>query len=264
LGTAVRPTLSIVVPVFNEERRLPAMLDALRAQGKLVAEEANLTLVEVVAVDDGSTDSTPELLARASGLPAPLRVVRLPNNTGKGAAVRAGMLSATGEIALMTDVDLSTPLDELRRLMSFIDDGADVAIGSRALAASQIVVHQPAHRELMGKTFNLLLRLAAGIPWRDTQCGFKLFRLDRAHRLFELQRVDGFAFDAELLVRARRLGLDVAEVPVQWIDNPDSRVGLVGSSSRMAFDALRIAYWARARARRPPALVSSPQESPRT
>jgi len=250
--------------VFNEERRLPAMLDALREHAALAAERANLTLVEIVAVDDGSTDSTPELLADVTGLPAPLRVVRLSRNTGKGAAVRAGMLAATGQIALMTDVDLSTPLDELRLLMAAIDDGADIAIGSRGLATSQIVVHQPAHRELMGKTFNLLLRLAAGIPWRDTQCGFKLFRLDRAGRVFELQRIDGFAFDAELLVRARRLGFDVVEIPVRWVDNPDSRVGLVGSSTRMALDALRIAYWARGRTRRPLQLVSSPQESPRT
>ena len=250
--------------MFNEERRLPAMLDALREHAALAAERANLTLVEIVAVDDGSTDSTPELLADVTGLPAPLRVVRLSRNTGKGAAVRAGMLAATGQIALMTDVDLSTPLDELRLLMAAIDDGADIAIGSRGLATSQIVVHQPAHRELMGKTFNLLLRLAAGIPWRDTQCGIKLFRLDRAGRVFELQRIDGFAFDAELLVRARRLGFDVVEIPVRWVDNPDSRVGLVGSSTRMALDALRIAYWARGRTRRPLQLVSSPQESPRT
>ena len=240
------------------------MLDTLREHAALAAERANLTLVEIVAVDDGSTDSTPELLADVTGLPAPLRVVRLSRNTGKGAAVRAGMLAATGQIALMTDVDLSTPLDELRLLMAAIDDGADIAIGSRGLATSQIVVHQPAHRELMGKTFNLLLRLAAGIPWRDTQCGFKLFRLDRAGRVFELQRIDGFAFDAELLVRARRLGFDVVEIPVRWVDNPDSRVGLVGSSTRMALDALRIAYWARGRTRRPLQLVSSPQESPRT
>jgi hypothetical protein len=122
-----------------------------------------------------------------------------------------------------------------------------VAIASRGLGESNVLVHQPAHRELMGKTFNLILRVLTGIPWRDTQCGFKLFRLSTTRRLFELQRVEGFAFDAELLVNARRLGLRVDEVPVRWLDNPDTHVALFASSLQMAVDALTIAF----RARRP-------------
>ena len=112
---------------------------------------------------------------------------------------------------------------------------------------AQVIVHQPLYRELMGKTFNLLIRALVRVPWRDTQCGFKLFRHEQTCRLFELQRVDGFAFDVEVLVTARRLGLRVAEVPVRWIDHPDTRVGVVSSSTTMALDAIRIAY----RARRP-------------
>ena len=147
----------------------------------------------------------------------------------------------------MTDVDLSTPLEELAALARALGNGADLAIGSRARAESTIVVHQPVYRELMGKTFNVLARLLTRVPWRDTQCGFKLFRLETTRRLFELQRTSGFAFDLELLVTARRLGLEVAEVPVRWIDDRDTNVGLVAASASMALDAVRIAY----RARRP-------------
>jgi dolichyl-phosphate beta-glucosyltransferase len=240
-------TLAIVVPVFNEENRLPRLLAALEAEADRVAAAADAQLEEVLVVDDGSTDRTAAVLAAFAGLSGRLRVLRLPEHRGKGAAVREGMLGARCDLALMTDVDLSTPLDELRSLAAAIGEGADVAIGSRALADSQVVVHQPLYRELMGKGFNVLLRLLAPVPWRDTQCGFKLFRLEPTRRLFEQQRIEGFAFDAELLVNARRLGLEVAEVPVRWLDNPDTRVGLVTSSLRMALDAIRIAY----RVRRP-------------
>jgi hypothetical protein len=147
----------------------------------------------------------------------------------------------------MTDVDLSTPLEELGRLAAAVARGADIAIGSRALADSLVLVHQPLYRELMGKTFNLLLRTLMGIPWRDTQCGFKLFRVETTRRLFEVQRVEGFAFDAEVLVNAHRLGLVTEEIPVRWIDDPETHVRLVTGSLQMALDAFRIAY----RARRP-------------
>lgn len=240
-------SLSIVVPVFNEERRLPALLESLRRDADDVAARAGLVVAEVIVVDDGSTDGTAVLLAEADDLDGRLSFERFAENRGKGAAVRAGMLRATSDLALMTDVDLSTPLDELLDLAAELNEGADLCIASRALPESEIVVRQPRYRELMGKAFNVIVRALTRVPWKDTQCGFKLFRLSTSRRLFELQRVEGFAFDMELLVLARRLGLRVAEVPVRWIDNPDTRVGLLTSSATMALDALRIAV----RARRP-------------
>ena len=244
-GARMNPTLCIVVPVFNEQRRLPALLDTLRSAGKETAARAGLQLEQVVVVDDGSSDGTPQILAGGRDLPVRYETVRLDRNRGKGAAVRAGMLRAETSYALMTDVDLSTPLDDLAALAEAARAGADVVIASRALPDSRVLVHQPFHRELMGKAFNVALRLLLRVPWRDTQCGFKLFRLETTRRLFELQRIEGFAFDVELLVLARRLDMNVAEVPVRWIDHPDTRVGLVTSSTRMALDALRVAYWAR-------------------
>jgi len=245
VADVTQTTLSVVVPAFNEERRLPALLDRLVNDGEAVVHAAGATLLDVVIVDDGSTDATPSILAAAASRLTFVNVITFGENRGKGAAVRAGVLSASGERILVTDVDLSTPLDDLASLAAAVDGGADVAIGSRSMKGSQVLVHQPRHRELMGKTFNLLLRMATGIPWRDTQCGFKLFRAEAARRLFALQRVDGFAFDAELCVNARRLGIGVAEVPVTWRDNGDTRVHLIRSSARMAADLVRIAWRAR-------------------
>jgi dolichyl-phosphate beta-glucosyltransferase len=237
-------TLSVVVPVYNEARRLPILFEVLEGEAERQARLAGLDLVEVVVVDDGSTDETPRLLEAREAHDAQLRLIRFDRNRGKGAAVRAGVLSVESEFALVTDVDLSTPVSELTPLAAALFEGNDLAIGSRSLPASRVLVHQPAHRELMGKTFNLLLRLLTGLPFHDTQCGFKLFRLPETRALFELQRVDGFAFDAELCVTASRLGLRVAEVPVAWIDNRATKVKLLRSSSRMALDLLRIAWLA--------------------
>jgi dolichyl-phosphate beta-glucosyltransferase len=239
-----RPTLTILVPAFNEERRLPALLERLRSDADAAARGARLELAEIIVVDDGSTDATAQLLAAEDRAHVSLRVITLPRNLGKGAAVKAGMRAARGDVVLMTDVDLSTPLEDLARLSAAIDRGADMAIGSRSIAGSDVRVHQPVHRELMGKIFNLLLRILSGLPWRDTQCGFKLFRRQRTQILFELQRVDRFAFDAELCVNARRASLSVVEVPVHWTDHPDSRVGMVGSSLQMALDLVRIGWLA--------------------
>ncbi len=240
-------TLSIVVPVFNEERRLPALLENLRTDAGAIVSNAGLELAEVLLVDDGSTDGTATLLDAFAASEPHVRTLRFERNRGKGAAVREGMLAASSQLALMTDVDLSTPLADVALLAQALEAGADIAIASRGLRESKILVHQPAHRELMGKAFNLGVRLVTRVPWRDTQCGFKLFRHEQTRRVFELQRVEGFAFDVEVLVTARRLGLPVTEVPVHWIDHPDTRVGVVTSSTAMALDVLRIAY----RARRP-------------
>jgi dolichyl-phosphate beta-glucosyltransferase len=240
-------SLTIVVPVFNEERRLPSLLEKLEGDVDVVVTQAGFELSEVIVVDDGSTDGTAAMLDAFEGLPDRFRVLRFERNRGKGAAVREGMLGAQSSFVLMTDVDLSTPLEDVRHLAAALERGADVAIGSRALKESQVLVHQPLYRELMGKTFNLLVRALVRVPWRDTQCGNKHNQHKKTHGLFELQRVEGFAFDVEVLVLARRLGLRVAEVPVRWVDHPDTRVGVVSSSATMALDAIRIAY----RARRP-------------
>jgi dolichyl-phosphate beta-glucosyltransferase len=241
-----RESLSVVVPAYNEELRLPALLNRLDADMDRILGETSLRLVEVIVVDDGSTDATARIAETHPGLPGRLRVIRLDRNRGKGAAVRAGMLAAAGGCALVTDADMSTPLEDVVALSAELERGRDLVIGSRALPASQVLVHQPAYRELMGKGFNVLLRLLTGLPWRDTQCGFKLFRLETTRRLFELQQIDGFAFDAELCLLADRLGLAVAEVPVRWTNDPHTHVALVRSSLQMAIDLLRLARRARA------------------
>lgn len=235
------------MPVYNEDQRLPILFDALTVDPGQESPLAGLELVELLVVDDGSTDDTQAALGARASVDPRLRIVRLERNRGKGAAVRAGVLAARGEYVLVTDVDLATPLTELDKLVDAIRAGNDLAIGSRGLPTSQIAVHQPLHREWMGKTFNVLLRLATGLPYRDTQCGFKLFRLDRTRVLFEIQQIEGFAFDAELCLNASRLGLAVAEVPVVWRDNRDTRVRIVHSSARMMLDLIRIARIARRR-----------------
>jgi dolichyl-phosphate beta-glucosyltransferase len=238
-------SLSVVVPSYNEEGRLPALLEAFEDGAEPVLGAAGFRLHELIVVDDGSTDGTARLLADQESAIPQLRVIRFPSNRGKGAAVRAGMLAASGEYALLTDVDLATPLTEIRALAAGLAGGFDIAIGSRGLPASRIDVHQPFHRELMGRIFNRMLRVATGLPFRDTQCGFKLYRLERSRRLFELQSIDGFAFDAEVLVLARRQGLSVAEIPIRWADDARTTVGIVRAPAAMLRDLLRIGWTAR-------------------
>jgi dolichyl-phosphate beta-glucosyltransferase len=250
--------LSVVVPAYNEERRLPGLLKALDRDFDSILRSTTMRLTEVLVVDDGSTDGTVRVVERFNGLAGRLKLIRLPHNRGKGAAVRAGALAATGDRVLMSDADMSTPLEDAAALSRMLDAGADVAIGSRALDDSQVLVHQMRFRELMGKGFNVMLRVGTGIPWRDTQCGFKLFRMQTTRPLFEAQRIDGFAFDAEICVNTRRLGLNLVEVPIQWSNHPDTHVRLARSSLRMALDAVRIS----ASARRP--WIDPPPTAPLT
>jgi dolichyl-phosphate beta-glucosyltransferase len=235
-------TLAIVVPIFNEERRLSTLLRRLE-EADSAAAAAGLDLRQILLVDDGSTDGTAVILRNAPTFNGRLRVISSTRpNRGKGAAVRAGMLAVEADLALMTDVDLSTPLGELAALRTRMQaDTTDIAIASRGLAESRITRAQPRHRELLGKSFNVLIRALTRLPYRDTQCGFKLFRTDTTRSLFELQHVDGFAFDVEILVLARKRGLSVVEVPVEWIDDPDTHVGIVSAPLQMAFDTLKIA-----------------------
>ncbi len=177
---------------------------------------------EIVVVDDGSRDATVEL-ARNSGA----RVLLNPGNRGKGYTVRHGMLEARGEWALFTDADLSSPIEELDKLTAAVDRGqARAAIGSRALDRSLIGVRQPLFREYVGRFFNLVIRAITGLPFHDTQCGFKLFETAAAREIFKRQRLDGFGFDVEVLFIARRLGYRVVEVPVRWNDAAGTKVSM--------------------------------------
>jgi dolichyl-phosphate beta-glucosyltransferase len=197
---------------------------------------------EVIVVDDGSDDDT-EGSVRASAADWPqLELLRLPVNEGKGAAVRAGMLRAQGAIRAFSDADLSTPIEELPRLRAALDGACQVAIASRDLPNSNIEVHQPAWREFMGRSYNRALRVLVLPGIRDTQCGFKVFTAEAAETCFAPLRTFRFGFDAEVLLRARRRGWTIAEVPVRWRHVEESRVGGIRDASRMLFDLLRLRF----------------------
>jgi len=229
-------TLSLVIPAYNEEARLPALLEILATSAEAAVAGAGFVLHEAVVVDDGSDDRTPAILAEAEPAHPNLRpVLGDGENRGKGAAVAAGVAEAEAEYVLLADVDLSTPLEELPKLGAAIGSGADIAIGSRALDRS-VVDRGPSHRKLMGKAFNRTVRLMTGLELRDTQCGFKLMPTRIATQLLAEQTCPGFSFDVELLMRADRAGLQIAEVPVVYVHDSRSRVRAVSSSYRMLRD----------------------------
>ena len=213
---------SVVIPALNEARRLPPYLDDVVAFFEGRGEP-----YEVIVVDDGSTDGTPDLVeARARQAPA-LRLLRLPRNAGKGAAVRAGMLAARGDFRLFADADGATPIGELKRLEPALAAGADVAIGSRVLADPGVSVSAEPHRVAAGRVFNWLVARLGLRGVADSQCGFKAFGARAAEDLFGRLRTAGFGFDVELLLRARAAGYRIAEVPVNWVDQAGSKVGVV-------------------------------------
>ena len=227
--------LSVIVPAYNEERRLPGTLSALRAWFASRGSD-----YEVIVVDDGSSDGTAAVAEAMAATWPQLRLIRQQPNAGKGAAVRAGMLAASGDLRLFSDADLSTPMEELAKLQSRIGGRVQVAIASRALPGADITVHQPRRREIMGRTYNRLLRIMALPGIRDSQCGFKLFTAEAAVACFEPLRTPRFGFDAEVLVRARRRGWEIAEVPVEWRHVEDSRVSALRDSLGVLIDLFRL------------------------
>src|SRR5215467_10051482 len=231
------PPFSIVIPCFNEAARIG---ETLRLTLGYLA--SNAPESELIVVNDGSTDGT-SAVAREALAKAKVATRLLENfpNRGKGAAVRTGLLSAQKPIGLFFDADLSTPLEEIPKVIEPIGHGeVDIAFGSRALDRTLIGVHQPWRREQAGRVFNLLVRLATGLAFWDTQCGFKAFRLEACRPILEAARIEGFAFDVELLYLAHRAGLQIREVPVRWNHAEGSKVSFFRDSLRMLREVITV------------------------
>lgn len=240
------PELSIIIPAYNEEARLPRALGRIR--NYLAGRGMDAGQAEIIVVDDGSTDSTARIAREWSSQLPSLRLVSNGENHGKGFSVRHGMLEARGRIALFTDADLSAPIEEADKLFAALQAGNDVAIGSRALDRSLISTHQSRLREIAGMIFNGFVRILTGLPFRDTQCGFKAFVAAPSRIVFEQQRIDRFGFDPEILFLAKRHGLRAVEIPVRWAHDPATKVHVLRDSVLMFADLLVIRWnWIRAR-----------------
>jgi glycosyltransferase involved in cell wall biosynthesis len=230
--------LSIVIPAYNEQFRLPKTLDCIFSYL-----QAHSYRAEIIVIDDGSTDCTIEVVVACREKYPGLRLGSNAQNRGKGFSVRQGMIEARGEIALFTDADLSTPIEEADKLLAALrEQGYDAAIGSRAVDRSLINVHQSVIREQAGTLINYMVRWIMGIELSDTQCGFKAFRMERARTIFEQQRVEGFGFDPEILFLAKRNGLRVAEVPVRWSHDSATKVNVLADGIRMFLELLWIRW----------------------
>lgn len=227
--------LSIVIPAYNEEKRIPSTIEKISEYMK-----GRFRGFEILVVDGGSRDYTVTFVRRMIFKFPAVRIIKNEHNMGKGHAVRAGVMEARGELILVSDADLSTPISELEKLMARIDGGADIAIGSRRLKGSELMIPQPWYRERMGRIFNILVRTLVMGGIMDTQCGFKLLRREPARRIFGLARLNGFAFEVEALYLARILGYKTSEVPVIWLDSPSSRLSPVGDPINMVSDLFRI------------------------
>ena len=222
------PQLSIVIPAYNEsariERTLERVLGCVQRQG---------WDAEVLVVDDGSRDATAEIVRRWMERDARLHLVQNDGNRGKGYSVRNGLLQATGEVVMFTDADLSAPMEETERLLAAIAEGADVAIGSRWMDRTRQTIHQPLYRRFFGRCFNWVTRTIMGLPFKDTQCGFKAFRRPAAQVIFRLQRIERWGFDPEILFIARKLEYAIREVPVTWGHDERSRMSYLKDGMKM-------------------------------
>jgi glycosyltransferase involved in cell wall biosynthesis len=222
------PQLSIVIPAYNEAARIELTLERVMSCVAAQAWDA-----EVLVVDDGSTDTTPQIVERWMQDHPRLHLVKNDGNRGKGYSVRNGLLQAAGEVVMFTDADLSAPMEEAERLMAALADGADVAIGSRWMDKARQTIHQPLYRRFFGRCFNWVTRTVMGLPFKDTQCGFKAFKRPAAQVIFRLQRIERWGFDPEILFIARKLGYEVREVPVTWGHDERSRMSYLKDGMKM-------------------------------
>jgi glycosyltransferase involved in cell wall biosynthesis len=232
------PAYSIVIPAYNEGARLGAtlekVLDYVRAQG---------WDAEVIVVNDGSRDDTADIVRAFAAKDAALRLVENPGNRGKGYSVRNGMLHARGRIVLFSDADLSSPIEEAPKLFQALEDGADIAIGSRWLRAETQTQRQPLLRQLLGRVFNLMLRITLGLKFADTQCGFKAFKQPAVQAIFPRQRIERWGFDPEILFLARKLKFTVKEVPVAWGHSGGTRINPLVDGFRMFTEMVRVRWY---------------------
>lgn len=222
------PTYSIVIPAYNERARIGRTLELV-----LDCVHANGWNTEVLVVNDGSTDNTAAIVQSFAANDPIVRLINNPRNHGKGYSVRNGMLQAAGEIVMFTDADLSSPMEEAERLFAAIRDGADIAIGSRWLEVKRQTLRQPFYRRFFGRCFNLVTRMIMALPFADTQCGFKAFTREAAQTVFQLQRIERWGFDPEILFIAIKRGYSIREVPVTWGHDERSRISYLRDGLKM-------------------------------
>jgi dolichyl-phosphate beta-glucosyltransferase len=227
--------LSVVIPAYNEEKRIGKTLS--KTNGYLKKQGYDF---EIIVIDDGSDDKTVDLSRTYSNEITNLVVIENKNNQGKGYSVREGVLNSRGEIILFADADFSTPIEEIDKLLHWLENGYQIAIGSRAMPESQIKIYQAWYRKLMGKSFNKIIQLVLNLDYYDTQCGFKCFQRDAALEVFKNLKSCRFSFDVEALYIAKLLGLRVKEVPICWFNSTGSKVRLIRDSSKMFLDVLQI------------------------
>ncbi len=231
------PHLSVIIPAYNEEKRLPSTLESVH--DFLSESERDF---EIIVVDDGSSDGTKEVVNQFAADHCGVRLLTHSPNQGKGYSVREGMLKAEGDFLLLDDADGASPIGELTRLENAIKSGADIAIGSRAKPCDETVVNALSHRKHIGNTFNIIVQslLLKGI--QDTQCGFKLFKRDVARDLFSIARLNRYAFDVEILYLAREKGYEIAEVPINWTNVDGSKINLATDPMNMLFEIGKIYF----------------------
>ncbi len=231
------PRYSIVIPAFNESKRIPATLQSVTECVRARAWSA-----EIIVVDDGSRDSTADVVRAFAAQVPEVRLLQNPGNRGKGYSVRNGLLRAFGEIVMFTDADLSAPIEEAEGLFAAIAGGADIAIGSRWLERTRQTIRQPLYRQFFGRCFNAVTRAVMGLPFADTQCGFKAFTRAAAQTVFQLQTIDRWGFDPEILFIALKRGFRIEEVPVSWAHDERTRISYLKDGMRMLEDIAQVRW----------------------